>query len=77
MDEVHYGATAGEKPNIRFRRSIFAVNDIKAGTALTEENIRVIRPGNGLKPRHWNELLGKKAASNISRGTPLDWKHIK
>lgn len=68
---VSYGATNQEKDNIKFRRSIFCVKDIKKGEPLTEENIRIIRPGYGLKPKYFFEVLGKNAACDIKRGTPL------
>lgn len=57
-------------------RSLFAVEDISEGESLTVENIRSIRPGLGLHPKHFNDILGKKAAKNIEKGTPLDWNLI-
>lgn len=66
-----------EKNNIIFRRSLFAVQDIKRGETLTEKNIRSIRPGYGLLPKHYYEILGKIARCNIERGTPLSWDLIK
>lgn len=59
--------------SIVFRKSVFAVEDIKAGSIFSENNIRVIRPGYGLPPKYYKELLGKAATSDISRGTPLDF----
>ena len=55
----------------RYRRSIFAVRDIKPGEVLTAENIRVIRPGQGLPPSMFRSVLGRRAAARIPRGTPL------
>lgn len=66
-----YTLTDGEKASTNFRRSIFVVKDIKAGEPFTEENIRVIRPGYGLKPKYYSEILGKTANCEILRGTPL------
>tara|TARA_Y100001970_G_scaffold280408_1_gene389349 strand:- start:1749 stop:2804 length:1056 start_codon:yes stop_codon:yes gene_type:complete len=65
-----------EKENIKFRRSIYVVKDINPGELLTKENIRRIRPGFGLPPKHFGEILGKKAKVKISRGTPLDWEMV-
>ena len=62
-----------EKDNIKFRRSIYVVRDIDSGEALTKENIRRIRPGYGLPPKYFNELIGKRVKSRIEKGTPLDW----
>ncbi|MFA6551010.1 MAG: pseudaminic acid synthase [Patescibacteria group bacterium] len=66
-----------EKENIVFRRSLFAVQDIKQSDKFTAQNIRSIRPGYGLAPRYYEKIIGKIAASNIDRGTPLNWKLIK
>lgn len=71
IGKIHYGPDKQEKENVIFRKSIFIVNDIKAGDVLTEENIRVIRPGNGLHPRYYENILGKVAVKSVERGTPL------
>lgn len=76
MGTISYGPTSQEKGNVAFRRSIFVVKDIRAGEVLTEENIRIIRPGHGLKPKFYNEVLGKRAKTDIAFGTPLDWNAI-
>lgn len=73
---ISYGPTQEEQGNVMFRRSIFAVRDIRPGEALTQENIRIIRPGHGLKPKYYDEILGKKAACLIERGTPLSFDLI-
>lgn len=69
--KVFYGPTEQEKDSVVFRKSLFAVKDIKSGELLTEENIRVIRPGYGMKPKYLSEVLGKKALCDVSRGTPI------
>ena len=66
-----YNLTSGEETSIVFRRSIFAVKDIKAGEPFTRDNISVIRPGYGIKPKYFAEIIGKKAKCDIKRGTPL------
>ncbi len=58
------------------RRSLFVVKDIKAGEPFSEENVRSIRPGYGVHPKYLNEILGKKAKTDIKRGTPLKWEDI-
>jgi len=70
---VHYGLTKKQKESLVFRRSLFAVKDIKKGERFTWENVRSIRPANGLKPGYLKEVLGKKAMKNIKKGTPLRW----
>ena len=66
-----YELTQGEKDSTVFRRSIFAVEDIRQGEEFTKENIRVIRPGYGIAPKYYNDILGKKSTADIKRGTPL------
>lgn len=58
------------------RRSLFVAEDIKAGELLTEKNIRSVRPGVGLHPKYYNEVLGKKALVDLPKGTPLSWDHF-
>jgi pseudaminic acid synthase len=74
LGSVSYGATEHEEASRVFRRSLFAVKDIKAGDVITEENVRSIRPGYGLKPKRLKEILGKKAKSDIKKGTPISWE---
>lgn len=76
LGTVYYGPTNEEKKNIIFRRSIFTIKNIKKGEIFTEENIKSIRPGYGLLPKYYNEILGKKAKIKIKRGTPLTWNLI-
>jgi N-acetylneuraminate synthase len=77
IGEVCYELREREKGNRLFRRSLFAVEDIQAGQIFTQQNIRSIRPGYGLHPRYFEVVLGKKAAVNIYRGTPLEWRLVK
>ncbi len=71
IGEVKYERSEKEKASVVFRRSLYAVEDIAAGETLTRENVRSIRPGHGIKPKFLKTLLGKKAATSISRGTPI------
>jgi len=68
---VKYGPTNQESTNLTFRKSIFCTADIKAGEVITEKNIRVIRPGYGMEPKYYKEVLGQVALCDIKRGTPL------
>lgn len=70
---VRYGPTAAEQPSLAFRRSLYVVRDMQAGEAFTRENVRPIRPGLGLAPKHAETILGRKASRDIRRGTPLSW----
>lgn len=71
IGNVRYGASEQEKDSVVFRKSIFCVRDIHAGDILTTDNIRVIRPGYGMKPIFYHDILGKHAIRDIKRGTPL------
>lgn len=66
-----YDLTEGEKASTVFRRSLFAVKDIKAGEEFTAENVRSIRPGYGLPPKYYSSLLGRKSKRGIRFGEPL------
>ncbi len=65
-----------EEENIKFRRSIYVVKDINKGDIFTEENIRRIRPGFGLEPKYYDEILGLKSTKDIECGTAIKWNHI-
>jgi sialic acid synthase SpsE len=68
---VRYGATQKEQKSLAFRRSLYVVQDLKAGDVLTRENVRAIRPGLGLAPKHLDAVLGRKILKDAKRGTPL------
>jgi N-acetylneuraminate synthase len=76
IGDVRYGVTKREQESQVFRRSLFAVEDIKEGESLTKDNVRSIRPGHGLKPKFFDDVLGRTAAHDIERGTPLSWSHV-
>jgi len=76
LGEICYGGTGSEEKTKAFRRSLFIVKDVKKGELLTPENVRVIRPSNGLMPRELDHVLGKTAAQDIAFGTPLRWNLI-
>jgi N-acetylneuraminate synthase len=76
LGDVTYDVSPNESKSRVFRRSLFVVNDVKAGELFTPENVRSIRPAHGLHPRHLDEVLGRAAARDIARGTPLGWELI-
>lgn len=73
LGQVTYGPTEKEMKSLKFRRSIYITKDLETGDVLTKENLRVIRPGYGLAPKYYEQLLGKKAAIKIKAGTPANW----
>jgi pseudaminic acid synthase len=76
MGSIHWGPTKSESSNTKFKRSIFVVTQIKKGDIFTEENIKIIRPGDGLEPKFYSKTLGKKAKVDIESGTPLNLSMI-
>ena len=73
LGSVQFASGPREANSRRFRRSLFVVEDIKKGELFTKQNVRSIRPADGLHPRNFNEVLGKRAARDVERGTPLTW----
>lgn len=73
LGRVHYGVEASETGGRDYRRSLYVVADIAAGERLTAANVRLIRPGFGLEPKHLSAVMGGRAARPLSRGTPLRW----
>lgn len=74
MGETHYGpASEQERENMLFRPSLWVKKDIRKGEKLTKENFRVARPSAGLLPKYFDEIIGRNAAQDIKRGTPLQW----
>jgi len=76
LGQVNYERTGAEMGNIKFRRSLYVVKDIEKGGMLTSENIRSIRPGFGIAPKHYEAILGKIAKKAIFRGTALTFELI-
>jgi N-acetylneuraminate synthase len=77
LGKVTYDITRREKASRIFRRSLFVVEDVRAGEMFTTKNIRSIRPGYGLPPKYFTDIIGSRAARDIPRGTPLGWQLIK
>lgn len=73
LGQVRYGPTDAELGSRVFKRSLYVVRDLKAGEALTRENMRVIRPGNGLPPKYFDILLGHRVSRDVRRGTAISW----
>ena len=76
IGQPHINRTQSEKKNLIFRRSLYIVKDIKAGEMFSKDNLRSIRPGYGLAPKHLPLVLGRSAARSLTRGTPLSWEDI-
>lgn len=71
LGEGSFKMKSAEKSNIKFRRSIYIVEDIKKGQKFTKDNVRRIRPGYGLHPKKYEDILGLVASKNLEKGDPL------
>ncbi len=76
IGKVYYGLTEDEKNSMVFRRSLFVVKEVKAGEAITLDNVRSIRPANGLEPKYLKGIIGKHFSQDLSKGTALDRTHV-
>lgn len=76
IGKVSYNPTEKELKSLQFKRSIYFSEDLKQGDIITRENIKVIRPALGVKPKYYEEILGKKVTRDISKGTPVQWEDL-
>lgn len=76
LGQVTYGPTEVEKASMIYRRSLYVVRDIQAGEIFTRENVRAIRPGNGLPPKQLDTVLGRQAKRSLRKGTALNWDMV-
>jgi len=74
---VHYGPTEAEKPSLQFRRTLYITADLQPGDVLTADNLRAIRPGLGLPPKHLEHLLGRQVGQAIKKGSPMRWDYLR
>jgi len=77
LGRVSYDILESEKSSLRFKRSVYIVEDVKEGETFTEKNVRIIRPGDGLHPRYLPDILQRNASRAIEKGTPSSWDIIK
>ncbi|MBD3809794.1 MAG: pseudaminic acid synthase [Sulfuricurvum sp.] len=76
LGKVTYELSAKSLKSREFSRSLFISEDVKAGETISASNVRSVRPGFGLAPKHLKEIIGKKFKADIGKGTPLSWDHI-
>jgi N-acetylneuraminate synthase len=76
LGSVHYGPSSTESESLTFRRSLFVVEDVMPGERFTNQNVRSIRPSQGLAPKYIDEVIGRKAKKKLEKGTPLAWDLI-
>lgn len=76
LGHISYGVTEQEKNSTKFRRSLYIAEDMNVGDILTQDNLRIVRPGFGLSPKYWDLVLGKKIIQDLKKGTPLQFAHL-
>ncbi len=76
MGKVNYGRKSSERDNVRFRRSLYFVKDLKAGESITADAVRSIRPGFGLPPKHLEAVIGSTVTVDVCRGTPVRSEYL-
>jgi len=76
LGNIDYGRKSSEKGNVIFRRSLYCVKDIKAGEIISDEHVKSIRPGYGMAPKFYSQVIGRKAIKNIEKGMPFNWEII-
>lgn len=73
LGRLDYGRKSSEQGNVKFRRSLYFVKDMKAGDVITQDCVRSVRPGFGLAPRYFDQLIGSKVRSDVRFATPVRW----
>jgi pseudaminic acid synthase len=73
---VKYGPTEAEKSSMKFRRSLYIAQDMKAGDVFTEDNLRIVRPGMGLAPKYYDNFLGRKTKYILKKGMAVSWEFL-
>ena len=76
LGHIQYGPTEEEMGSLRFRRSLYIAADMKAGDVLTPENLRVVRPGFGLPPKYYDEMLGRRVNRDLKMGEAMRWEFV-
>ena len=76
LGSVNYGPTVKEMKSLVFRRSLYVVQDMNAGDVFTSESVRAIRPGNGLAPKYFDTIMGRRVKRDVKRGTPISWEML-
>ena len=76
LGTVSYRASEQEKKSMQFRRSLYIVEDIQAGEMITPKNLRSIRPGMGISPKYYDDVIGRKVNQDVKRGTAFNWKLV-
>ena len=76
LGKIDYTQKESEQENVKFRRSLYFVKDIKKGEIITADHVKSIRPGFGLKPKYLDQIIGKRISQDIKRGSPTQYSQL-
>ena len=76
LGSVDYGRKSSEVGNVQFRRSLYFVEDLKAGTVIEAQHVRSVRPGYGIAPKYFDEILGRRLQVDVTFATPVSWEAV-
>lgn len=76
LGSIDYGLKSSEQGNQKFRRSLYFVKELRAGDVIAADAIRSVRPGFGLAPKYFNDVIGRKVTASVSYGTPVSWENV-
>ena len=76
LGKINYETKSSEEANLKFRRSLYFISDMEAGSVITNMDIKSVRPGYGIAPKYFDDLIGKTVKSKINAGTPTSWDII-
>lgn len=76
MGAVDYGRKSSEQSNVKFRRSLYFVKDLKAGDVITADAVRSVRPGYGLTPKYLDDVVGRVLKQDVSKATAVSWEYV-
>jgi N-acetylneuraminate synthase len=74
LGRIQYGVQEAEKPSLKFKRSLYFCESIAAGTVITNDHVKALRPGNGIETKYLQLILGKKVNRDVQAGTPVQWE---
>lgn len=76
LGKVDYGRKSSERDNVKFRRSLYFVKSLKTGDLITSDAVRSVRPGFGLPPKYYEQIIGARVKSDVELGTPVCWEKV-
>lgn len=76
LGRIDYGIKSSERANVKFRRSLYFVRELVAGQLITGEDVRSVRPGYGIEPKHLDSVIGRRVTTTVGKNTPVRWEQL-